>query len=271
MPLTPLVVVLIPVYGKSGPLLSTLDSLLGARLPARIGTLVVDDGSEPPVEADAGRYAKLGLRLVRLPRNAGIEAALNHGLELARELGAKYVARLDAGDTAHPERLAKQLAHFESHPDVGFIASDVLFVDEGGRHLFRFEAPRSDGETRRRMHVSCCLIHPSVMLRMSVLEEAGPYSTRYPAAEDYELFFRLLGRSRAASIPEPLTTSIVSAAGISVARRRTQLASRLRVQWRHFDAGRIESYVGVGLTLLFFLVPHRLLAGIKRLAGVSRY
>jgi hypothetical protein len=147
----------------------------------------------------------------------------------------------------------------------------VLFVDEGGRPLFRFEGPRSDAEVRRRMHVSCCLIHPSVMLRMSALDEVGPYSTRYPAAEDYELFFRLLGRSRAASIPEPLTASVIATRGISIARRRTQLASRLRVQWLNFDFRRLESYLGVGITLLFFLVPYRLLAGLKRLAGVSRY
>lgn len=262
---------LIPVYGKATALRATLDSLLAGWLPAAIVTLVVDDGSEPPIEIEGAHYAQLGLRLERLPRNVGIEKALNRGLELARALGAKYLARLDAGDTAHSDRLAKQLAHLESHPDVGIVASDVTFVDEGGRRLFRFEAPRSDGETRRRMHVSCCLIHPSVMLRMSVLDEVGPYSARYPAAEDYELFFRLLGRARAASIPEALTTSVVSQVGITVAKRRIQLASRLRIQWRYFDLRRPESYAGIGLTLLFFVLPYRLLGFLKRVAGRSRY
>jgi glycosyltransferase involved in cell wall biosynthesis len=267
-----LLAVLIPVYGDAGRLRSTLDSLLEARLPAGLGTIVVDDGSEPPIEADRARYAPLGLHPVRLSRNAGIVAALNRGLDRARQLGAVYVARLDAGDTVHPERLAKQLAYLESHPEVGIVASDVAFVDERGRRLFRFESPRSDEETRRRMHVNCCLIHPSVMLRMSALEAVGgAYSARYPAAEDYELFFRLLSSTRAASIAEPLTTAIISATGISAARRRAQLWSRLRVQRRHFDARRPESYVGVVLTLVFLALPHRLLTALKRSIGIVRY
>jgi glycosyltransferase involved in cell wall biosynthesis len=265
----PLVAVLIPVYSQPEALSATLDSLLAARLPANAVTLVIDDGSEPPLELDAARYAKLGLRLERLPRNRGIVAALNRGLELAREIGAAYVARLDAGDTAHPERLAKQLAFLETHPEAGIVASDVRFVDERGRELFRFESPRTDAEARRRMHVNCCLIHPSVMLRLGALE--GAYSADYPAAEDYELFLRMLRGSRAASLPEPLTTSVISARGISLARRRAQLRSRLRLQWRYFDALRPESYAGVALTLLFFLLPSRLVASLKAAAGVSRY
>jgi glycosyltransferase involved in cell wall biosynthesis len=265
----PLVAILIPVYGDAEALCATLDSVLAANLPSRINTLVVDDGSEPPISLDAPRYARIGLRLERLARNGGIVAALNRGLDLAREMEAAYVARLDAGDTAHPERLAKQLAYLERHPEVGIVASDVLFVDEQGRTLFRFESPRSDGEARRRMHVNCCLIHPSVMLRMSAL--AGAYSADYPAAEDYELFLRMLRSSRAASLPEALTRSVISARGISLARRRAQLRSRLRLQWRYFEALRPESYLGVALTLLFFLLPSRLVASLKAAAGASRY
>jgi glycosyltransferase involved in cell wall biosynthesis len=261
--------VLIPVYGQSKALRATLDSLLAADLPAQLATLVVDDGSEPPLTIDAARYAKLGLRLERLPRNRGIVAALNRGLEMARELGAAYAARLDAGDTAHPRRLASQLDYLERHPEAGIVASDVLFVDESGRPLFRFESPRTDAETRRRMHINCCLIHPSVMLRMSAL--SGAYSEDYPAAEDYELFLRILERSKAASLPEALTTSVISAGGISLARRRAQLRSRLRLQWRYFDAARAESYAGLVLTLLFFALPARAIAALKAAAGVSRY
>lgn len=265
----PLVAVLIPVYNHPRALRATLDSVLAADLPPRLVTLVVDDGSEPPIELDAARYARLGLRLERLPQNRGIVGALNRGLDLAREVKADYVARLDAGDTAHPQRFAKQLARLDEDAGLGIVASDVSFVDEAGRELFRFESPRTDAEARRRMHVNCCLIHPSVMLRLSALH--GAYSDEYPAAEDYELFLRMLERSRAASLPEALTTSVVSAHGISLARRRAQLRSRLRLQWRYFNALRPESYAGLALTLLFFVLPSALVARLKAAAGSSRY
>ncbi len=233
-------------------------------------TIVVDDGSEPPIGIERAE-PRLNLCLLRLERHAGIVAALNRGLEQARHFGARYVARLDAGDTVAPERLARQLGCLEADPGVGIVASDALFVDESGAALFRFEAPRTDAEVRRRMHVNSCLPHPTVMLRMSVLERTGFYSTAFPAAEDYELFSRVLACSRAACIPEALTTKSVSRSGISASRRREQLRSRLRVQARYFDWGAAASYYGLALTLLLFLVPARLLAAMKRRAGAVRY
>jgi glycosyltransferase involved in cell wall biosynthesis len=269
----PLVTVLIPVYGAAEALLPTLESLLAARRPPRFATLVVDDGSEPPLApqlaAHAARYAALGLRVERLARNQGIVAALNRGLELAREMSATYIARLDCGDTVAPERFVRQLACLEGEPGLGIVSSDLLFVDERGRRLFLLSAPRSDAEARRRMHINSCLPHAGAMLRLSALE--GAYSADYPAAEDYELFWRILGRWRALCIPEPLTTTVLTAQGISRVRRRSQLRSRLRLQWRHFDAARPESYLGIALTLLFFLLPVGLVTALKSAVGSSRY
>lgn len=264
-------VVLIPVYLDQRGLETSLQSLLAAELPGRFCTLVVDDGSEPPVEIDQARYRRLGVRLERLPKNLGIVHALNRGLEVARAIGAEYLARLDAGDTVHRARFALQAEYLAKHPAVGLVGSDALFVDEADRTLFRFEAPRSDAEVRRRMHVNCCLLHPTIMIRTAALERAGKYSTQYPAAEDYELFFRLLQHTQAAAIPEPLTVTLWRSRGISLRKRRTQLLSRLRIQSRYFEPRLWESYLGIALTVLFFATPAGLVTGLKRLAGYSRY
>jgi hypothetical protein len=103
-----------------------------------------------------------------------------------------------------------------------------------------------------------------------VLDAVGSYSTDYPAAEDYELFFRIMQHARAATIGEPLTTLTVAGGGISIRRRRAQVLSRVRVQWRYFDPWRWESYGGIALTLLLLLVPNRLVFALKRRIGVSR-
>lgn len=263
----PLVVVLIPVFGADAALRDTLESLSRARLPSRLVTLIVDDGSDPPVVLPGGAYAGLGPRIERLPQNLGIEGALNHGLRVVRDLGGDFVARLDAGDTIDPQRLEKQARVLEQDAGVGLVASDAWFADRAGRRLFRFRAPRSDAQARRAMHLNSCLLHPTVMLRMRVLDSTGPYSSAYPAAEDYELFFRLMQHARVAVIGEALTT--LAPGGISLRRRRAQVLSRLRVQWRYFDRRRWESYGGVALTLLLLLVPNRFVLALKRLRGVS--
>lgn len=264
------VVVLIPVYNDAAGANRSLESLLRGECPPNMATLVVDDGSEPPLELDRVRYGALGLEILRLSCNRGIEAALNRGLKWAQANEFDYVARLDAGDRVAEERLRVQLDYLERHAEVGLVASDVNFVDEKDRTLFVFRGPRTDSDIRRRMHLNCCLLHPTVMMRRCILDEVGDYSTAYPAAEDYELFLRMLGHARAACLPLPLVTATHSGGGISARRRRRQLISRLRLQAKYFAAGVAESYLGVIITLLLFLVPARLVVEAKRFVGESR-
>ncbi len=263
--------VLIPVYQDQAGTERSLKALRAALWPVKGVVILVDDGSNPALDIRPGDWTPLRIAHVRLPVNKGIEAALNLGLEIAIKEGAKYVARLDAGDTIQRERLIKQISILEAYPAVGIVASDVDFEDEEGRFLFRFVAPPSDREIRRRMHFGSCLIHPAVMTRASLFKEAGNYSDQYPAAEDYELFFRLLAVSQGQCIPEALTVKTLGKTSISVTRRREQLKSRLRIQLKFFDALEIYSYIGVALTLLLFIVPQVVVSNVKKVFGSSRF
>ena len=265
-----LLAMVIPVFNDQPGLRASLDSLRAARRPAGMITIVVDDGSASPVAAVDGDQG-IGLTIVRLGENQGIERALNAGLAEARRCGAKYIARLDAGDTIAPERLDSQIQVLEQNPDIGLVGSSARFVDETGRCLFVFRAPETDAAIRRRMHINSCILHPTAMLRESVLARVGDYSTDYPAAEDYEFFCRVLGHCKAACLPDALVTKVLSAGSISRLRRRTQLASRLRIQWRFFDKQELASHLGLALTLALFLIPERLVLALKRFLGHSRY
>ena len=263
--------VVIPVYKDLKGATSSLQSLRVAIWPKPGIVILVDDGSDPPLCIVPEQWSPLNVRVERLRANAGIEAALNAGLRVARQLSVSYIARLDAGDTIDKERLSKQLAFMADHPDVGIVGSDVEFVGETGELLFRFAAPPTDEGIRRRMHVNACLIHPAVMMRSTVLDSAGMYSTEFPTAEDYELFFRILAISKAASIPEVLTRTVVTAGGISLRRRRRQLISRLRIQAKYFDPKRLTSFWGIAVTMLLFVIPTGFVRALKRQLGVSRY
>jgi glycosyltransferase involved in cell wall biosynthesis len=263
--------ILIPVFNDATGLRQSLDSLLLARCPAPLMTVVVDDGSDPALTLDQGRYLSLGLKVLRLPANEGIEAALNRGLTEVMQHGIRYLARLDAGDTISPDRLTRQMALLDGNRDLGIVGSDARYVDPSGKLLFVFRAATDDPTIRSRMHVNCCLVHPTVMIRMAVLEEVGPYSVDYPAAEDYELFFRILAVAKAQCISAPLVTTVVSGSGISSRRRHAQLVSRFRIQCRNFCWTRIQAYLGVAITLSLLVVPAALVIALKRHCKVFRY
>jgi glycosyltransferase involved in cell wall biosynthesis len=261
------IAVLIPVYNERGRLRETLESL---RVQSVAFTAVlVDDGSTPPLHVDASAY---GYPIVvhRMPRNGGIEAALNAGLKLIEEHGFELVARLDVGDRCTPSRLATQQAFLDQRPDVHLVGSDVEWRHDDGSLAFALTLPSTHQEISRALHHTVCLIHPTVMFRTSVLRAVGAYSYDYPAAEDFDFFWRIANRFQVANVPEVLLVTRFDRNGLSITRRRRQLRSKLRIQLENFRVAEPLSFVGVAKTLALMSVPYGGVVAIKRVLTRGR-
>ena len=261
------VAVLVPVLDDRGTLASTLRSL--DHDDVQVVVVVVDDGSTTPL-AGLQAYTRHELVTLRHDANRGIEHALNTGLEYIQRRGIPYVARLDNGDRCLPGRLAKQLAFLQVNAAVHLVGCGVEWRDDAGRSRFTRVFPRPHERILAALHHTTALIHPSVMFRTSVVDTVGVYSTRYPAAEDLELFWRIARRHRVANLPETLLVTRFDPLGVSIRRRRRQLASTLRIQLRYFDPTGWESYFGIAKTLGRFLVPYAWLVAGKRALGMRR-
>jgi hypothetical protein len=109
-----------------------------------------------------------------------------------------------------------------------------------------------------------CLIHPTVMFRTSVLRAVGKYSHDYPAAEDFDFFWRIAQRFQVANVPEVLLVTRFDRNGLSVTRRKKQLRSKLRIQLKNFRVGEPLSFVGVARTLALMSVPYGGVVALKR-------
>ena len=255
------IAVLIPVYNEGGRLRETLESLRAQSVA--FTAVLVDDGSTPPLQVDAGAY-EYPIVLLRMARNGGIEAALNAGLEHIEAQGFELVARLDVGDRCAPARLATQQAFLDAHPDVHLVGSDVEWRHDDGSLAFALTLPSTHHEISRALHHTVCLIHPTVMFRTSVVRAVGKYSCEYPAAEDFEFFWRIARRFQVANVPEVLLVTRFDRNGLSVSRRRKQLRSKLRIQLENFRIAEPLSFVGVAKTLALMSVPYRGVVVLKR-------
>ena len=254
------VCVLIPVWKDQAGLDRTLHAL--GREPFPFDIVVVDDGSPEPI-ACAARAGTHRITLDRLPRNRGIEHALNAGLRLILSRGHRHVARLDCSDLPMPGRLARQSAFLDANPEVGIVGTWARCVDDDGAYLFTLRLPAEDAAIRRRQRYAPALLHPTVMIRTAVLREVGLYSDRYRTAEDYDLFVRIGRTRRLANIPEVLTEYVVSASGTTARRRRRTLLSRLRVQLANHAWGDPHAYLGLVRTLAFMAVPFGWTVAVK--------
>lgn len=199
----PDVSVVMPVRDAAGTLEAALASVLSSRA-IELELVCVDDGSKDQSAAlldDAARDARV--RVVRTaPR--GIVAALNTGLASSR---APVVARMDADDEMHPDRLAAQAAYLAERPEVGLVGTRVeCFRSDGVREGYRLYTDWVNRlvepeEIERQAFVECPIPHPTWAFRRDAVRALGGYrDLGWP--EDLDLLYRLLAAGwRLAKLP----------------------------------------------------------------------
>lgn len=122
----PDVVAVIPVYQRLDFLGEALASVQAQDYPGKIDIVVVDDGSDTPVELPAVPGPHL-IRLVRQPHR-GLPTARRCGVD---ESSATLIASLDDDDLWEPAYLRQQVSLLRSFPEVGMVWSDVVFMTPG--------------------------------------------------------------------------------------------------------------------------------------------
>ena len=123
----PRVSVVIPMYNASRFIGEAIESVFGQSM-ADLELIVIDDGSTDRGAAVVLAYGR-HVQYMRQP-NAGVAAARNAGLELAR---GEAVAFLDADDAWLPEKLERQLERVDSDPSVVAVGCGVFVTDESLR------------------------------------------------------------------------------------------------------------------------------------------
>lgn len=170
-----------------------LESLL-AQTEAHFELLAVDDGSRDETPDRLRAWVRRDPR-VRLIDGAGlgIVDALRRAVSSAR---GPLLARMDADDVAHPERLATQFEFLKAHPGLAGCGSQIRFFPRSalGTGYRRYErwlnGLTGPAEIARDLFVECPIAHPTLVVRREAIEAVGGYRTvEWP--EDYDLILRL--------------------------------------------------------------------------------
>lgn len=204
---TPEIAVLLPFYNAAATLAETLDSIQAQTLEA-FSLIAIDDGSSDD-SADIVRERMRDDPRISLlqPGHQGVVGAMNSGMAHCL---SPLVARMDADDIMHPERLALQSRFLRQHPEIDLLGSRVrLFpkemIQDGFSEYIRWQnACLCPDSIADNIYVELPIAHPSVMFRREVVMAAGGYRDGdFP--EDYELLLRLHQRGhRMAKLPQVL-------------------------------------------------------------------
>jgi glycosyltransferase involved in cell wall biosynthesis len=196
----PKVSIVMAVY-NGGPFLpESVQSVLG-QIHRDFEFIIIDDGSIDDTWRVLNQFAEGDRRIVLLRNqpNIGVVRSLNRGLNQST---GEIIVRQDADDISHPERIQKQLAFLDSHPEYGLVAAvpQPVNIDGSPLNLAGWNAS-SNEDIQIKLLDYMCLCGPSITFRRSCLKEAGFYfSEGLDASEDYDLCLRLAEVTKLASL-----------------------------------------------------------------------
>jgi hypothetical protein len=191
----PRISIVLPVRDAEPWLGDCLESLR-AQTEQGFELLAVDDGSRDRSRTMLDAFARGDSRVRVLETtdgSRGLVAALNLGLA---EASAPYLARMDADDRMHPDRLRLQ-ANALDEDDALFGVScrarpfPADAVTDGMRTYVEWQNDlQSPEEIASERFVESPVLHPSVMLRTALVREALGGWREHGRAEDWDFFLR---------------------------------------------------------------------------------
>lgn len=206
----PRVSVLIPCYNAGRYLAEALDSVL-AQTYRDFEIIVVDDGSTDDSAAVAARYPQ-----VRYFHHIHSGISVTRNLCLSKAEG-EFVVFLDADDLWVPEKLAKQVAYLDSHPDCPLVFTLAENFYDGDPVVMN---PRQEQLLHANMDhylASCCI-------RRELFEKYGGFREDYSHGEDTHWVTKLwaAGVNMKHCIPEPLYLRRIHDHNISLSHHKVE-------------------------------------------------
>jgi len=162
--------------------------------------ILIDDGSSDETKLVAGSFSDDRIRILSDGKTLGLSKRLNEAIQLGQ---GKYFARMDGDDVAYPERLERQVAFMEQHPETDLLGAWAVVFKGGGLPVGKRRGPETHASICKHPFAGFPICHPTYMGR---LEWFRQYYYREEAVrwEDQELLLRSYRYSRFANIPEVL-------------------------------------------------------------------
>ena len=205
----PKVGVLLPVYKKDcvTHLCKSVESIISQTYR----DFHVYIGIDGPVGRKLTEYLDLleqqsNISIVRFPENRGLACVLNDLLDICFKEGCEYIARMDADDISMTDRLEKQMAYLEAHPEIDVVGGAINEIDEEGKYRGKTivypELPQGCRAffAKRNPHA-----HPAVLFKKSFFDKLNgkKYRPEYRQNQDTMLWYDgMMAGTQHANIPD---------------------------------------------------------------------
>lgn len=149
--------------------------------------IAIDDGCTDATVREMQQIRDPRVVLLR-QQNRGPAASRNTGLGCAR---GRFIAFVDGDDMWLPDKLQREVAYLEAHPEVDLVFSAMRLVDESGRDTGRTVRKWSGVLTLRDLLIENLIGTSTVVMRAEAVRQTGWFDETLPGASDYDYWLRI--------------------------------------------------------------------------------
>lgn len=255
-----------PVHNAGKFLVPAIESCI-KQTYKHIELLLVDDRSTDDSWKVIRAYKKKFPKLIRIFRtkvktNSAGNGATNFALPHTKGV---YVARMDADDVALPKRIEKQVAFLESHPLTILCGTQALIINGSGKITGTKTMPTTNAAIYRAYGILHPIIHPSVMIRRSMLPNKNKiYTMKWDVNDDYYTFFSLLQYGQFANIDEYLLKYRIHGKNLSLQHPKEKFMNSVSIRMEAIKKFHYNVSIGALIIMavqwtIIFLLPETLI------------
>ncbi len=214
-----------PVYNSQKYIRESIESIICQSF-VDFECIVIDDGSTDDTVDIITSYKDKRITIFKNKHN--FINSLNLGLRKSKGI---YIARMDADDIMHPDRLRTQYNIMEMNSNVAVCSTwmtqfGVNIPENSVIHSF-------DGFVKKPLLAFLqgnYIFHPTVMMRKSFLDEHHLVYQNYPYAEDYKLWTEIAKNKGVFYVEsQPLLRYRISDSQVSYQKRKMQIKTSEKI------------------------------------------
>jgi len=201
--LQPFVSVVMPVYNAGDFLVEAIESIL-KQTYKNFEFIIVDDASTDNSWKILKKYRKKDkrIRIYKIEENVGVSQTVKFAIEKSN---GNFLARMDADDIAHPQRLEKEVNYLLKNSQTVAVGTQCLLINKDGKTIGKKIFPTKFEDIYRYIFTFIPVQQPTLMINKTKLpKDFEYYYDSMDTAEEMELLFKLFQYGKVENINEKL-------------------------------------------------------------------
>jgi Glycosyl transferase family 2 len=244
---SPWLSVVMPTYNGARHVPTALGSVQAQADSVEV--VAIDDGSTDDTVAILESFKKsIRLHIIERPHSGNWVSSANLGLSVA---SGEWACFLHQDDLWLPGRVATLKAALTRQPDLSLVLHPSWFIDEHGKRLGMWRCPlpancRPLNRSRliQRLLVQNFIAVPAPFFRRDLALQVGGLNERLWYTADWDFWLKLATVTRAAYLPEPLTSFRLHSGSQTV--RGSQKLTEFRAQLESVLHAHLGAYAAAG-------------------------